>query len=107
MTAVLSIIIKLFGSLILQLAFRLATSIVGKLAEAITKIAQAVVAEINEESLSSEEKRAKAFRIIKERALSEGLAVKDFLINLAIELAVAGLKTAADRVSEITTHETR
>lgn len=44
------------------------------------------------ETLTNEEKRRRAFEIIKSEAIARGKALKDSAINLAIELAVQLVK---------------
>lgn len=50
------------------------------------------VQELDTATLTNEEKRKKAFRKIKRYAKEEGIAIRDSLINLAIEIAVQYLK---------------
>jgi hypothetical protein len=58
----------------------------------VQEIAKQVVAEVNLLDLTDEEKRKAAFDKIKAIALSQGIEIKDSLINLAIELAVTYFK---------------
>lgn len=51
-----------------------------------------VVEQLNAETLTNEEKREKAFDLIKEQAKTEGKALRDSLIALGLELAVSYLK---------------
>lgn len=71
-----------------------AKTIVGVAAESIKDIAVAVVSEINQENISSSEKRALAIQRIKEAVAKEGRDVSAAAINLAIELAVSLVKEA-------------
>lgn len=48
--------------------------------------------ELDASDLTSSEKRQAAFNKIKKAAVKEGLEIKDFAINLIIELAVAAIK---------------
>lgn len=43
-------------------------------------------------TLTNEEKRTEAFKLIKAEGISEGKSLRDSLINLAIEAAVTWLK---------------
>ena len=55
-------------------------------------VAIQVVGELNLENLKDEEKQREAFKRIKGYAITNGIEARDFIINLAIELAVAHLK---------------
>ena len=64
-------------------------SLLGELAE----VAIVAVKELSQlETLSNEEKRKKAFEVIKTEALMRGKELKDSAINFAIELAVQLIK---------------
>ena len=81
-------IIAAFKSFI-QAVFPTASQlIIGKLKDFAVKI----VSELSLSDLTNEEKREAAFDKIKAEAISQGLEVRDSLINLLIEMAVAYLK---------------
>lgn len=63
----------------------------------IQEIANQVVTELNYENLTNDEKRKEAIKRISERALAQGNSVKESLIRLAIELAVAALKQGLNK----------
>lgn len=55
-----------------------------------------VVTEIDISDLTNVQKRAEAFKRIKEEAIARGLAYKDSSINLLVELVVAQLKKSEE-----------
>ncbi len=59
-------------------------------------IAKKTIADLDVETLTNEEKRKEAFKLIAEYAKAHGIIAKDSIINLAIELAVAWLKTQGE-----------
>ncbi len=64
-------------------------AILGELAE----VAIVAVREMSKlETLTNDEKRKRAFEVIKAEAIARGKALKDSAINLAIELAVQLVK---------------
>ena len=52
------------------------------------KFADEAIKEVSIENITDAEKRAKAFDNIKAYALAEGIAVRDSVINLLIELTI-------------------
>ena len=56
-------------------------------------VAKKAVADLDLTTLSDEQKRKEAFKTIMAYAKAKGIDAKDSIINLAIELAVAWLKT--------------
>lgn len=64
-----------------------------KVGQDLLDMAVEIVTELAKTDLSSSEKRSTAFDKIKERIAVEGKEVADYLINLAIEIAVAKLKS--------------
>lgn len=85
--------VVVFGSRAAKLFAKAAKSM---LKTALGTIAMAVVAELNLENLSNDEKREEAVRRILARAKSEGVAFKTSLIRQLIEMAVERLKGAAE-----------
>jgi len=81
-------IIRAFRNFLKQL-FSGATEII--LAE-LKDLAINAVQKMYDTDLSNEEKRNKAFKEIGDAAKARGLNVKDHLINLAIEMALAAIK---------------
>jgi chemotaxis regulatin CheY-phosphate phosphatase CheZ len=69
--------------------------VTGQVVESILDIARAVTQELENDPnfLTNAEKRQAAFERIKNKALEEGKQVSSHAINLAIELAVAELRT--------------
>lgn len=63
-----------------------------KLTESCGEMALLVVQELNSSALSGADRRAEAFKRIKEKAISELKEVKDYEINLLIEQAVKAIK---------------
>ena len=56
------------------------------------KVAWSVVLELQSGSLTNSQKKSAAFKRIKQAAKGAGIEVKDSLLNLLIEMAVARLK---------------
>lgn len=90
----------LFRSVALNILWTLLSSSFGKILESATELAQVVTSELAADNvLSNEEKRKEAAARIKARLVAEGVEVRDFIVNLAIELAVGGLKTASEDIA--------
>ena len=81
-------IIAAFKSFIQEVFNQASQIIIGKLKDFAIK----VVEELDYKDLTNEEKRKAAFDSIKAEAISQGLDVRDSLINLIIEMAVVYLR---------------
>lgn len=85
-------IVKFFSSPIGLFIKEVFKAEVLKVVELIKDVAIIAVTELASSDLSSDDKRKAAFLKIKEYAIKEGIEVKDSMINLAIEMAVAKMK---------------
>ncbi len=59
--------------------------------------ANEVVKELSVENITNEDKRKEAYLKIQSYALNKGIAVKDSLVNLVIEMAVNRLKNLKEQ----------
>ena len=66
--------------------------LLGMILGSLKKVALETIEGLNSESITNDDKRRLAFNTLKEAAIKEGRALRDSLLNLAIELAVAYLK---------------
>jgi hypothetical protein len=86
----------MFGSVLIKLAWKLASGTLGKVIERALVMAQEVVRELDASNLDGPEKRAAAYARLKGRFAQEGIEVAAWILNYAIESTVAELRQALD-----------
>lgn len=96
MNTFLSTLIKLLGSQLLQIVAQIAAGTMGKVVERATVLAQEIVRDLDASMLTGADKRAAALERLRARLAQEGKEVSAWVLNFAIETAVAGVRQALE-----------